>query len=198
MSQRKIPTTAQAFLSGLEGDFAFQAAEAMRQEARHDEVARRTQEQAELITDLEKTGVSIGSISDLLSVPKIDSHSYIVLLDQLKRDYRPWLLEWIGRSFGRKDAYFLFGELVILLKSAHLPEAAAAGLAASISKIAKPSDLDTVIDLATHTALGTHRIFFVRNLMRSRNSNARAVLQILKTDPDLGKEVSVRLNRVKR
>ncbi len=198
MSRKKMPTTAQDFLFELEGDFAFQAAEAMRQEARHDEVARRTQEQAELIADLEKTGVSIGRISDLLSVPKIDPHSYIVLLDHLKRDHRPWLLEWIGRSFGRKDAYFLFGELVILLKSGHLPDAAKTGLAASISEIAKPSDLDTVIGLATDTALGTHRIFFVRNLMRSRNSQARAVLQMLKGDPDLAKEISFRPNRAKR
>ncbi len=198
MSSKKMPTTAQQFLSELEGDFAFQAAAAMRQEAHHDEVARRTQEQAELIAELANTGVSIGCISDLLSVPKINPRSYIVLLDHLKRDHRPWLLEWIGRSFGRKDAYFLFGDLVDLLRGGHFPETAKTGLAASISEIARPIDLETVIGLATDTALGTDRIFFISNLMRSRNSIARAVLQMLETDPDLGKEISFRLNRAKR
>ena len=198
MSRQNKPKNAQDFLSELETDFGFQAAAAMRREAQHDEAERRKREQAELIADLEKVGASINEISDLLAVPVVSSGGYAVLLDHMTRDYRPWLLEWIGRSFGRKDAYCLFEELVVLLKGGSLPEAAATGVAAAISEIARPSDLDTIIALVSDTALGKCRIFFVRNLMRSKKPHARATLRALESDPDLGIEIRLRLSRAKR
>ena len=198
MPRQKKPKTARDFLSELETDFGFQAAAAMRREAQHDEAERRKLEQAELIADLEKVGVSISEISDLLSVSAVSPGGYAVLLDHITRDYRPWLLEWIGRSFGRKDAYCLFEELVVLLKNGSLPSAAATGVAAAISDIARPSDLDTIIALASDTALGKCRIFFVRNLTRSRKPHARASLQALNGDSDIGSEIRSRLSRAKR
>lgn len=198
MPRRKKPMTAQDFLSELETDFGFQAAAAMRREARHDEAERRKREQAELIADLNGAGQSIGQISDLLSVPDMSPDGYAVLLDHLTRDYRPWLLEWIGRSFGRKDAYFLFERLVTLLKDGSLREAASTGVAAAVSEIARPSDLDTIIALVSDTALGKCRMLFVRNLMQSKKPHARATLYALVEDPDLGREIRSRLSRAKR
>lgn len=197
MPRQKNAVTAKDFLAELEADFGFEAAEAMRQENRHDEAFKRKREQARLIADLAGAGVHIGQISDFLSVPEVSTHAYDVLQRHLMGAYRPWLLEWIGRSFGRKDAYHLFEELVILLKSGRLQEAAALGLACAISEIAKPRDLDAIIALVRDESLGKNRIFFVRNLMRSRQPLARAVLQALAQDSEIGEEVRSRLNKEK-
>ena len=63
----------------------------------------------------------------------------------------------------------------------------------AISDMARPSDLDTLIDLLSDPSLGTGRIFLISNLMRSQKPAARAALLRQKDDPQLNVEIRARL-----
>jgi hypothetical protein len=128
-------------------------------------------------------------------MPDPGERIYPVLLDHLTRpDNPPWLLEWIGRAFGRKSARpIVWDTLVKLIKSHSLEKSAAEGVMVAISDMAQPRDLPTVIDLLTDRTLGTSRIFLVSNLMRSKKPEARAALLQHQDDPDLTKEITARL-----
>jgi len=84
-----------------------------------------------------------------------------------------------------------------MLKTGALPENAAHGAMAAISAMARPSDLQTLIDLIRDCTLGSLRIYLVGNLMRSKRPEARATLLELRDDPVLRKEIAIRL-RLKR
>jgi hypothetical protein len=157
-------------------------------------VEQRRQEMRPLLDDLAAVGVAVDRPSRLLEIPDPGERIYPVLLDHLTRPYNPWLLEWIGRAFGRKSARpIVWDTLVKLIKSQSLDKSAAEGLMVAISDMAQPRDLSTLIDLLSDRSLGTSRIFLVSNLMRSKKREARDALLRHKDDPDLTKEITARL-----
>jgi hypothetical protein len=159
-------------------------------------VEQRRQEMRPLLDDLAAVGVAVDRPSRLLEIPDPGERIYPVLLDHLTRPYNPWLLEWIGRAFGRKSARpIVWDTLVKLIKSRSLEKSAAEGVMVAISDMAQPRDLSTLIDLLSDRSLGTSRIFLVSNLMRSKNPEARAALLQHQDDPDLTKEIAARLAR---
>lgn len=160
-------------------------------------VEQRAQEMQPLLDDLAAVGVAVDRPSRLLEIPDPGERIYPILLDHLTRPDTPqWLLEWIGRAFGRKSARpIVWDSLVKLIKSNSLERPAAEGIMIAISDMARPGDLPTLIDLLADRSLGTSRIFLVRNLMRSKKPEARAALLQHQDDPDLTKEITARLAR---
>jgi len=132
-----------------------------------------------------------------LEDPSPDEGVYPVLLDHLTRsDTPPWLLGWIGRAFGHKSARpIVWAALVTLIKSHTLEKSAVEGVMVSISDMAQPRDLSTLIDLLDDRSIGTSRIFLISNLMRSKKPEARAALLRNQDDPDLANEIEARLSR---
>jgi hypothetical protein len=65
----------------------------------------------------------------------------------------------------------------------------------SISDMAQPRDLSTLIDLLDDRSIGTSRIFLISSLMRSKKPEARAALLRNQDDPDLANEIEARLSR---
>ena len=157
-------------------------------------VEQRAEEMRPLLDDLAAVGVAVDRPSRLLEIPDPGERIYPILLDHLTRPHNPWLLEWVGRAFGRKSARPIVWEtLVKLIKSHSLEESAVEGVMVAISDMAQPRDLPTMIDLLSDRKLGTGRIFLVRNLMRSKKPEARDALLRHQDDPDLSTEITARL-----
>lgn len=159
---------------------------------------KRAEEQQPLLKDLAAIGVHVEWVGRLCTIPEPDERIYAVLLDHLKRAYSPWLLDWIGRAFGRKTARPIVWEALVDLVKAHvLHKAAVGGVIVAISDMAEPCDVPTLIELLSDRAVGPSRIFLVRNLMRSKQPVARTALLQHQEDPDLAKEISIRLARTR-
>jgi hypothetical protein len=84
-----------------------------------------------------------------------------------------------------------------MIKTHAVDRAAATGLMFSISEMARPSDLEALIELIRDSSLGSDRVFLVSNLARSKRPQARAALLDLQEDPDLANEISARLKTSK-
>jgi hypothetical protein len=190
---------ARDFLAQRERDPGYQAMRAAKDRELAERAEQRQQEQKPLLDDLAAIGVVVDSISHLCRMPRTSEQVFAVLLHHLQRPYSPHMLEWIGRAFGTRSARpFVWNDLVALLKTHALEEAAADGVMTAISEIAQPRDLETLIDLITDRSLGSRRIFLVQNLMRSRRPEARAILLRLQDDTDLAGEITTRLRRSRR
>ena len=177
-------------------DPAYQEMRKAKEAAQAKMVEKRAQEMRPLLDDLAAVGVAVDRPSRLLEIPDPGERIYPVLLDHLTRPYNPWLLEWIGRAFGRKSARpIVWDTLVKLIKSHSLEKSAAEGVMVAISEMAQPRDLATLIDLLSDRSIGASRIFLVSNLMRSKKPEARDALLRNQDDPDLAKEITACLAR---
>jgi hypothetical protein len=188
--------SAQEYAARLAADPAYQEMRKAKDAAQAELVEQRAREMQPLLDDLAAVGVTVDRPSRLLEMPDPGERIYPVLLDHLTRSYNPWLLEWIGRAFGRKSARpIVWDTLVNLIKSHSLEKPAVEGLMVAISDMAQPRDLATLIDLLSDRSIGSCRIFLVSNLMRSKQPAARAALLLHQDDPDLVKEITARLGR---
>ena len=188
--------TAGELLAQLATDPQYQSVRIARDRQLAEIAEQRRQEQEPLLRDLAAAGVTVDWVGLLLEMPNVDERIYPVLLEHLTKPYDPWLLDWIGRAFGRKTARpIVWDTLISLIKTHVLEEAAAGGVMVALSDMAQPRDLGTMIDLLSETSLGSSRIFLVRNLMRSKRPEARAALLHHKDDPDLTEEITARLAR---
>lgn len=157
---------------------------------------QRAREQLPLIEQLATVDVIVDWVGRLLDMPNPDERIYPILLDHLGRPYSPWLLEWIGRAFGRRSARpIAWDTLISLIRNHTLKGEAVEGLMAAISVMAHPDDVGTLIDLLSDPSLGSSRVFLIGNLMRSKRQEARIALLRHQLDPDLTEEITRRLSR---
>lgn len=196
MATKRGKITARELEAQLAADPAYQAMRRQQAAAQAKLVAQRTREMQPLLDDLAAVGVVVDQPSRLLEMPDPGERIYPVLLDHLTRPYNPWLIEWIGRAFGRKSARpIVWDTLVDLIKRHALEESATLGVMVAISDMAQPRDLATLIDLLSDRSIGIGRMFLVSNLMRSKKPEARAALLRHQEDSDLAKEIAARLAR---
>lgn len=192
--------TAREYEAILAADPAYQAMREAKEAEHAKLVEQRARDMRPLLEDLAAVGVVVDRPSRLLEDPNPNQAIYPVLLDHLtRRDTPTWLLEWIGRAFGRKSARpIVWDTLVDLIKSHSLEKSAVEGVMVAISDMAQPRDLATLIDLLADRSIAAGRIFLVSNLMRSKKPEARAALLRNQDDPELAKEIEARLSRSRR
>ena len=196
MVSKRGGMTLQEARAQMDQDPAYQAVRSARDAELAAIAEQRSREQQPLLADLAAAGVMVDWVGQLSDVPDPDKGIYPVLLDHLTRPYSPWLLEWIGRAFGRKTARpIVWDTLVGLIKAHSLEPRAVDGVMVAISDMAQPRDLGTLIDLLSDASVGSSRIYLVSNLMRSKRPEARAALMRHRGDPDLTKEITARLAR---
>ena len=196
MRNKSSGMTAGGLLAQQADDPAHQAARRERDQWLGEVAEQRRREQLPLLKDLAAVGVTVDWVGSLQGIPDPDTRIYAVLLDHLRKPYSPWLLEWIGRAFGRKTARpIVWDTLITLIKTYALEGRAVEGVMVAISDMAQPSDLHTLIDLLSDPSLGTSRVYLVSNLMRSKRPEARTALLRNQADPDLTKEIAARLAR---
>lgn len=195
MAIKRGGITAEDLAAQLAADPSYQAMRKAKQEEHAKLVAQRAAEMQPLLNDLAAVGVAVDCVSRLSEIQDPDERIYPVLLDHLNRPHKPWLLEWIGRAFGRKSAHpHVWDTLMNLIKDYRLEKPAVVGVMVAITDMARPSDLPTLIDLLSDRSIGSSRIFIVRNLMRSKKPEARAALLRNRNDPELAIEIEARLS----
>src|SRR5688572_3930589 len=111
VNRRRRRTTAREFLDQLARDPEWVArrnvAEAKRSELEH----RLAHEQLPLIRALERAGVEVESVWDLVNTADPYRSALGVLLEHLEHPYSPRILEGIARALVTKDARPMWGEI---------------------------------------------------------------------------------------
>lgn len=156
--------------------------------------------------ELLAVGVTVTSIYDLINSQDRYDVALPVLLLHVNKAYPDVIREGLMRSFGRPWARDLAWDAVLKAylgepnKSGIAPAGEVGapsgpkdGMAVALAEMAKPSDLKTLIDLIREPKNGPSRIFFVKNLSRSRSAEAFDVLAKLSADPELEQEIAHRL-----
>lgn len=159
-------------------------------------VEQRAKDILPLLDDLSAVGVVFDRPSRLAEAKDLDSKIYPVLLNHLTKPHPAWLLEFIGRAFGKKSARpIVWDDLVRLVKADCLEKPAMYGVMVALSDMARPRDLPTLIELLSDQAIGRGRIFLITNLARSKKREARSALLQNRDDPELAQEIEACLAR---
>lgn len=195
---RREPITASELTRRLEADPEWVARRAERDRLHEERTAALRENEAPLIGALKDAGIDVGS-AWLLSSRHPDYRSAIpILLDHLDREYHDRIREGIARSLGWPEARQLAWDkiLVALQRLRSRPESGFRdGLVAAVAGMARSADLSKLIELVDDPALGQSRLLLIPKLSRTGRPEALAILERLKDDPDLYKEISYRLKR---
>jgi len=190
------PITAAELTAELWSDPEWVAKREQRDRARKEAREQILLEQAPLIDALAQAGVSVRDVWDLVNTSNPYPRAFPVLIEHLHRPYSGVIIEGIARALAVKQAREIAWDHFLKLAVVR-PETWDSytydSVFVALSAMAKPSDLPVLISLISDRAIGPHRVFFVRNLMRSKQPEARETLLRLKDDPDLSKEISARL-----
>ncbi len=195
-ARRDHPVRADELLERLTADPEWLARGTARDRdlAEREEQSRR--EQATLLADLAAAGIHVSNVWDLVNTSKPYPRALPVLLAHVSRPYSDGILEGIARALAVKEARPIAWEtLLAALRNGSAPKRVADGMMVALSTMARPSDLEMLIDVISDPSFGSQRVFLVANLMRSKRHIARETLGNLKDDPDLKVEIDARLKR---
>lgn len=191
--KRRGPISAGELMDQLKADPEWVARAQDRERHRIVLEAEIRREEASLVDDLARRGISVSSVWDLVNSRDRYPAAIPVLLSHLSRTYRVEIKEGIARALGVKDARADAWEPILRMLDRETEPRVRDGLFVAISGMAGPTDVPKLISLLSERALGPSRIFLVRNLMRSKRSEARAALIAMEDDPDLTNEIRSRL-----
>jgi hypothetical protein len=156
-------------------------------------------EERPIVADLRGMGLHVNSVWDLVNWRGEPYPEAVpVLLHHLPLFYSDRLAEGIARALSRPFARSVAWELVLKLYK-ESPDFERAwfkdGLAVALSGMARPDDLAEIIKLVDDRQNGRTRIFFLRNLSRSRSHLALEAIARNAQEPDLAIEVAHILKR---
>jgi hypothetical protein len=159
-----------------------------------------------IIKDLASIGFVIGSEWDLVNTPERYDAALPVLMKHFHGSYPDIIREGLARSFGRPWARPMAWDRILaaylsepnkarVARSGEIapPSGLKEGMAVALSDMAHRSDLNVLISLICDPANGPSRVFFVKNLSRSKTREAFDALMKLSADPDLSREIAFRL-----
>ncbi|MGF6229461.1 HEAT repeat protein [Inquilinus ginsengisoli] len=193
---RREPTTASELTRRLEADPEWVARRAERNRLHEERTAALRESEAPLIAALNDVGVDVRS-AWLLNAKHPNYRSAVpVLLAHIDGEYDDRIREGIVRALGYSEARQLAWDsvLVALKRQRSRPGSGFRdGLMAALAGMARSGDLPALIELVADPTLGQSRLLLISKLSRSRQPEARAVLEKLRDDPDLYKEISYRL-----
>lgn len=197
MSMR--PTTSAAdLMARLQSDPDWVAARQLEARERAVRATRHRSEQKPILRDLAAAGIAVDNVWDLVMSRGPYENAFPILLCHLRGSYSARTLEGLARALAVRAARSIAWEPMLrMIEEPTLPEGAKSALFVALSAMAKASDVGVLIALIQDRKLGPKRIFFVRNLMRSKRPQARRTLESLQEDPDLHKEIAARLKRCK-
>jgi len=153
-----------------------------------------------LLDELRAIGIPLAMIWETNHIKKMPPQALKLILHHLRSDYPRKAREGMARALGRREARAVVWEDVVALYREEYDEPAGRvkeGLASAIHEMARPADVDTLIELLKDTKNGGSRIFFVRNLARTSSARAFEALYELQNDPDLQSEIVPVLKRRK-
>ena len=201
---RKYPMKAEDVIAQLHQnpEWVRRREEREKQRTKNEEKLRKAQ--TILLLELSSIGIKLSSIYDLVNSKQRYDAAIPILLTHLTANYPDRVREGIARSLGRPWARKVAWHPVLdayrrepnksrtaSQGAVGAPSGPKDGLAAALSEMANPDDLSQIIDLISDPSNGPSRMFFIRNLARSRSRRAFEALAKLSNDPDLKKEIEV-------
>jgi hypothetical protein len=147
--------------------------------------------EASLVEDLRSTNIDVGSVWDLVNTSEPYPEAIPVLLKHLRKTYPERIEEGIVRALAVPYARSAWKELLQIFENE--PSMQTGGLkwpaACALGAIADDSVIPEVIRLVRDVSLGFDRAPLIEALKRSQRSDAKMVLNELRADPVIGKEV---------
>jgi hypothetical protein len=197
---KRGPKTADQVLAELEADPEFRARRDAREAAFEKRRVDLARAEAPLVADLRAAGVAVNSVYDLVNTRESYPAALPILIRHLDVDYPPPIVEGIARALAVPAAHVAWRKLVDRFKSSR-DVGPQQGFAVAVAGTANDERLDELIELVLDPRYGTSRVLLVSALERSKLQKARAVLEALQSDPQIGqgaKAVLKKLNRRKR
>ncbi len=186
---KRKPVTAAELLAALSKD----ADHVTRRQAEDEAFAQKGLElraaEAPLLDELRRTGVSVGSVWDLVARREPYPSVLPTLLDHLQRQYPSPVREGIARALAVPQAAFGWTTLVSLFRNedeVRVKDGIAVALAATVND----ASLSDLIQLASEPSHGASRILLLQGLAKSRTKRAIDALHTLSSDPTLTHEIT--------
>lgn len=198
----KSPVSVVAFAAMLRSNEQYQSDRRQLEAKQSVILARYKEAERPLRADLCKVGIDVDSVWRIDHSGPPYPEAIPVLLHHLGRDYPPLVREGIALALGQRWARDqAWDELIELyLREPNLsriappgeigaPSGAKIAMAAGIDAMARPSDIEQLVELIKNPNNGPSRIMLVRALSRSRNPRALETLARLSNDPELNVEI---------
>jgi hypothetical protein len=156
-------------------------------------------EEAGLVAELRSVGLPVRSAWDLVNWRgPIYPEAIPILLRHLPILYSDRNGEGIARALARPFARRLAWDIVLEMYRTE-PDFEKSGfkngLAVALSAMARPSDIETLIELFDDPQNGSSRIFFIRNLVRSKRPTSLEALVRHRKNPSFAPEVEHQLKK---
>lgn len=182
--------TAGELIAELESNSDYLARKAKIEKER-DQYERWYREQEKPIIDaLKESGIDVQFVMDLYRNKNIQHEIAIpILFSHLEMSYPEPIRDELARALGIKNVPGLFDRLresFLKEKSENVKDA----LADSLAYTATRRDIPSVVELLRNPSNGSSRIFLLRVLRRSRQPECKKILEELKSDPELEREIS--------
>lgn len=184
--------SADEFMAQLQADPEWVAANSEREREHDRRAAELALAEQPILRDLHGVGVDVGSVWELID-PDIREPVFSILLEHLRRGgYPDRVTEGVARALGSSLSHW---EMLVDLLVHTQSDAAAEGLAASLSTIGRRKQIDSLRMLLGRAELGRNRIFFVRPVLRYGGPAGVAEIEALHDDPVVGVEATHALHQ---
>ena len=180
-------------IARLESDPIYQAKKQSRQAELDAFHAKWEAQEKNLVAELSSVGVKVGSVWDLVSTKSNYDVAIPILLKHLQIPYLGRLREGIARSLAIPQARI--GWPIMVEEFCRITEItpdtvdAKDGLAAALAGTVTEETMPTYLQLLQDRRHGASRSILLYPLKRSKNAMVRSVLEKLKDDPNLAKEL---------
>jgi len=192
--------TAEELIAELEADPAWRAKRARIERETQDRATRLMAEEAPLVRDLQSAGVHVTSAWDLVNTHASYPSAIPVVLEHFQRPYSAVIREGIARALAVKEAAWAWD--VLLEYFSREPEGGKTdvkwALACALSGASTDERLDKIIELLMDQSIGLNRFALLGALGRSKTQRARAAIQKLRADPQIGREIRRLFGRPKK
>jgi hypothetical protein len=186
--------TAGELLTELEADPERVAAREQQERERQAQVTVWREAERALVRELRQAGYDVETAWDLVNTAEPYPDALPILVEHLSRPYPDRVREGIGRALAvRQDARFAWPALVSLYREEPAGTDAKDGLAVALAAISDRSTLPDLIELVEDRRHGASRVLLIRGLTRSRLPAARAAVERLRDDPEVGEEARHRV-----
>jgi hypothetical protein len=197
MKPRKGPISATDLIQEVEEklrtDLGYRAKVEAVEAERSERVRALREAEQPIVADLNRAGVSVVSVWDLVNTSDPYPVALPILLDHLERGgYPDRVMESLGRALAVKPSVAWWDRLKALYLAARNPgeeDGTAVALAASATK----DQLDDLIGFLSAAERGESRIYFVRPIKRLGGERGRQVLESVRDDATLGREATAAL-----
>lgn len=162
--------------------------------AKRERVRLLREAEAPIVADLQRAGVEVGSVWDLVNTSEPYPAALPVLLRHLEQGrYPERVMESLGRALAVKPSVAWWDRLKALYLASPSSSGEEDGVAVALAACATRDQLDDMIAFLELEERGDSRIYFLRPIKRLGGVRGHAVLESLRSSPTFRREVAALL-----